>query len=277
MRIKKSYIIGVAVVVLLAIIIVMGVTKPDPHAGHDHGTTQSTVDPHAGHDHATTTSTTTAADPHAGHSHGTTQSTVDPHAGHDHATSSTTKGNQTTGNGGTKGTTAETQPDKPTGDDLSPDKSYTIKKNPDGTYGITVVGRNGGHLYVNNRLPAKPTCTEISQDVLEIADRSSANPAAHWAVYCDIRNHKVSQTYKYVLAATDNRVAFVDHRTDKFHLFVSDVFDEKEYFKGYELKDAAITSSGSPKVTCKRSGTTLTVTYSTKKGTKTVKIKMFDE
>ena len=114
-------------------------------------------------------------------------------------------------------------------------------------------------------------------DALEIADRSSSNPAAHWAVYCDIQNHKVSKTYKYVLAATDNRVAFVDHRTDKFHLFVSDVFDEKEYFKGYELKDAAITSSGSPKVTCKRSGTTLTVTYSTKKGTKTVKIKMFDK
>ena len=260
MRIKKSYIIGVAVVILLAIVIVMGVTKPDPHAGHDH---------------ATSTSTTTAADPHAGHSHGTTGGSTTGVGST--PTSSTTKGDKTTGNGGTKGTTAETQPDKPTGDDLNPDKSYIIKKNPDGTYGITVVGRNGGHLYVNPRLPAKPTCTEISQDVLEIADRSSSNPAAHWAVYCDIQNHKVSKTYKYVLAATDNRVAFVDHRTDKFHLFVSDVFDEKEYFKGYELKDAAITSSGSPKVTCKRSGTTLTVTYSTKKGTKTVKIKMFEE
>ena len=34
MRIKKSYIIGVAVVILLAVIIVMGVTKPDARMFH---------------------------------------------------------------------------------------------------------------------------------------------------------------------------------------------------------------------------------------------------
>lgn len=269
MRIKKSYIIGVAVVILLAIVIVMGVTKPDPHAGHDHGSTTTTAGDHAGHDHATSTTTTGGSSTTDGSNGGSSTTGVGSTP-----TSSTAKGDKTSG---TKGTTAETQPENPTGADLTPDKSYTIKKNPDGTYGITVVGRNGGHLYVNPRLPAKPTCTEISQDVLEVADRSSPNPAAHWAVYCDIQNHKVSKTYKYVLTATDNRVAFVDHRTDKFHVFVSDVFDEKEYFKGYELKGAAVTGSGSPEVTCKRSGTTLTVTYSTKKGTKTVKIKMFDK
>ena len=75
MKIKKSYIIGAAVVVLLAVIIVMGVTKPDPHAGHNHD---------------------------------------DPHAGHNH-------------------TTAATQPDGPSGADLTPDKAYTLTDNKDGT------------------------------------------------------------------------------------------------------------------------------------------------
>lgn len=234
MKIKKSYIIGAVVVLLLAVFIIMGVTRPDDHAGHDHGNTQSTVDDHAGHDH-------------------TTQSTVDDHAGHDHAT----------------------QPDNPTGADLSPDKAYTLKKNDNGTYTATVKGRSGTVFYTSKDLQNKPTFTEVNQDVLEIADRSAKNKAANWAVFCDIQNYRVSKKYTFVLATLDSHVAYVDHRSGKFHVFVSDVFDENVYLEGYALEGAALTSSGSPEVSYKLNGSTLTVTYSTEDGTNSIDIKMF--
>lgn len=107
MKIKKSYIVLGVVALLLIVFIVMGVTKPDPHAGHNHGATQSTVDPHAGHNHATTT--------------------VDPHAGHNHAT--TTKAPSATAN-----------------KDLTPTKSYTCTEK-DGVYTVAVTARNGKTVF----------------------------------------------------------------------------------------------------------------------------------
>lgn len=221
MKIKKSYIIGAVIVVLLAVFIVMGVTKPDDHAGHDHGTTQSTADDHAGHDHAT-------------------------------------------------------QPDGPTGADLTPDEAYTLVDNKDGTYNVHVTDRNGNRISTDT-FYSKPTFTEVNQDVLEVADRTSANSAAHWAKFYDIQNHRVSQTYSFVLATMDHHVAYVDKRDDTFMVFVRDLFDESEYFKTYALEGAVHTSSGSPQVTYTLDGTTMTVTYTTADGTDTQTIKMFAE
>lgn len=220
MKIKKSYIVGAAIVALLAVFIVMGVTRPDPHAGHDHSHTHSTADPHAGHDHAT-------------------------------------------------------QPDNLTHKDLTPDKAFLLTDNKDGTYGVTVKGRNGKQI-ASEKFFSKPAFATMNRDVLEIADRTSENTAAHWAVYCDIQNNRVSQKYQFVLAAMDSHVAYVDHRNGQFHVFVRDFFDESKYFNLYEMTDAVITESGSPKVSYTLNDTTLSVTYSTKKGTKTMDINLFE-
>lgn len=216
MKIKKSYIIGAAIVVLLAVVIIMGVTKPDSHAGHNHD---------------------------------------DPHAGHNH-------------------TTAATQPDGPSGADLTPDKAYMLRDNKDGSYTALVKGRNGDQI-ASDRFLSKPTFTEVNQDVLEISDRSFKNTSAHWAKFYDIQNNRVSQKYQFVLATLDSHVAYVDHRSGQFHVFVSDVFSAETYFKGYELKGAAVTQSGSPEISYTINASTLTVTYSTEKGTDTIEIKMF--
>ena len=221
MKIKKSYIVGAVIVVLLAIFIVMGVTNPDNHAGHDHAT----------------------------------QTTADAHAGHDHATA--------------------TQPNGPTGADLTPDKSFTITDNKDGTYTVIVKGRSGSEIY-NEKLSVKPTFTEVSQDVLEIAYRTGDNTVGHWAVYCDIQNHRVSKTYNFVLAANNDHVAYVEHISGKFTLFVADAFDDAKYLKSYDLPDIALTESGSPKVTYNLKNADLTVTYSTEKGDNTITVNMFD-
>lgn len=215
MKIKKSYIIGAAIVVLLAVVIIMGVTKPDPHAGHDHGDAQ------------------------------------------------------------TSHSTAATQPDAPSGSDLTPDKAYMLKKTDNGSYQATVKGRNGNVFYTTEALGTKPTFLEANQDVLEISDRSAKVTGAHWAIYCDIQNHRVSKKYEFVLANLDSHVAYVDYRSDKFHVFVSDVFDESVYFKGYPLEGAITTETSFPQVEYKLNGSTLTVTYLTKEGTKSIDIKMF--
>lgn len=219
MKIKKSYIVGAVIVALLAVFIIMGVTNPGNHAGHDHGDTQSD---------------------------------------HNH-------------------TTAATQPDGPSGKDLSPVKAYVLNKHDNGIYTATVKGRNGNAFYTSEKLGKKPTFIEANQDVLEISDRSSKNTAAHWAVYCDIQNNRVSQKYHFVLANLDSHVAYVDYRSGQFHVFVRDLFNESTYFKVYELTDAVITESGSPEISYKLNGTTLSVTYSTKKGTDTIDIKMFEK
>lgn len=219
MKIKKSYIIGAAVVVLLAVIIVMGVTKPDPHAGHNHD---------------------------------------DPHAGHNH-------------------TTAATQPDGPSGADLTPDKAYTLTDNKDGTYSVTVRGRNGNQIYSNKKLNVKPSFTEVSQNVLEIANRQGSNTSSHWAIYCDIETGRVSRIFSFVLAVNNDHVAYVDHMSGKFVLFVKDIFDESKYLKSYDLTDAVLVSTGSPKVEYTLDKTELTVTYSTDKGDKTITVDLFEQ
>ena len=178
---------------------------------------------------------------------------MDSHAGHDHAT----------------------QPDTPVDADLTPDKAYVLKKNDNGSYQVTVQGRSGTTFYTSEALGAKPTFMEANQDVLEIADRSGKVTGGHWAVYCDIQNHRVSRKYNFVLGNLDSHVAFVEHRSGEFHVFVSDVFDESVYFKGYALEGAIITETSFPQIEYTMKGSTMTVTYLTEEGTKTMDIKLF--
>ena len=116
----------------------------------------------------------------------------------------------------------------------------------------------------------------MNQDVLEISSRAGSNTVGHWAVYCDIQNHRVSKTYNFVLAANNDHVAYVEHISGKFVLFVRDAFDESAYLKSYDLTDAVLTDSGSPKVEYSLKNTMLTVTYSAKDGDKSITVNMFE-
>lgn len=180
---------------------------------------------------------------------------TDPLAGHDH---STTAGLTTSTNNNT------------------PSESYTLTENQDGTYTYKVQNRMGGIMYSRENVTEKPTFTQMTDLVLEIAGQTSKdNNLTGWAVYCNIQTMDVSRRFDRVLASADSRVVYLDYRSGKWVVFVSDQFNEDTYLEGTELTGLTISESGSPKIDYEvtESGD-LEVTYDTADGKKTVTVKL---
>ncbi len=181
----------------------------------------------------------TAADPHAGHNHGTTHQTE--------ATPVIRK----------------------------PSESYSVTKNKDGTYSFEVKNPWGGALYTEDKLSEEPAFTELNDTTLCITGKNGADNLSTWAVYCDFAYMRTSRRFTRVLATAENRVAYVENRTDKWLVFVQDVYDETVYLEATELTDLKLNNDHQPDISYKKTKSgDLKVTYTATDGEKTVTVKM---
>ena len=183
-----------------------------------------------------------------------TANTADPHAGHDHATETHATYNA----------------------DLKPSDSYKVTENKDGTYNVEVRNRMGGVMYSQENLRVKPEFTQVDKHVLCITGREyKENNLSGWAVFCNIQANTIYRQPERVLATYENRVAYLDYRTDKFLVFVYAAFDNSVPLAATELTDLAIQQSGNPELeySLSKNGD-LKVTYATKDGKKTVTVEM---
>lgn len=144
-----------------------------------------------------------APDPHAGHNHGAAEdshnTTADPHAGHNHTTNS--------------------MADKKAKD------CYTFTENKDGTYSYSVMARNGGYILQETNKDRPVEFTAVSDDVLKMHGQAGTGLGARWAIFCNVRTAQKSKTFYHVLGSGKTQVAVVEHRTNKYHVFVYDQFD----------------------------------------------------
>lgn len=156
---------------------------------------------------------------------------------------------------------------------LTVEECYTYTKNADGTYSYEVRQRDGATLYAVNE-GHRPASFEVAnEDVLIVFGANGSSVMDCWAKFCDIENNRVSDTFGGYLAALDNRVAFVDRRTDAYHVFICDPFHPEVYFEVCTLEGLSVEEGVDLTLDYKLGEEgILSVTYATADGDKTVTI-----
>lgn len=130
-------------------------------------------------------------------------------------------------------TTSETE-------DSSPRTSfYSISTNEDLTYSYQIVDKNGNVLFSDNHSQREPHIEQISDDVYSVTIQAGTGLSTNWAVYCDVKNSRVSETFQYVLGAQGDCVIWANYKDDKHFVTVQNIFDKSVYYKTYELENVS--------------------------------------
>ena len=155
--------------------------------------------------------------------------------------------------------------------DLKVEDCYTFTENRDGTYSYTVEWRGGGVIFRADNEIRPASFAVISEDVLMISGQAGTGVTARWAIFCDIERGRVSEAFGQYLAAVDGHVAFLDQRTNAYHVFVCDPFVPYEYTQVVTLDDWVMSDDVIKDFALSEEGV-LSVTYATADGDKTITI-----
>ena len=153
---------------------------------------------------------------------------------------------------------------------LTIDKCYTYTENENGTYSYEVVARNHETILEDYYIPYPVTITEVSEHVLSLVGQKGTRLTDRWAVFCDVQNAVVYQRICNVVAAGKSQVAFVENRTDQYHLFVCNAVNPSDILLGEPLTGLVVEEGEDPQLTVNYEKSTLTVTYPTADGDKTI-------
>ena len=169
-------------------------------------------------------------------------------------------------------TTKEPAPEGPQSNrDLKVEDCYTYTENKNGTYSYTVEWRGGGVLLTEQEVLRPASFTVNNEDVLMISGQAGTGVVARWAKFCDIERGRVSEVFGGYLAAVDSRVAFVDQRTNAYHVFVCDPFVPYEYTQVVTLEGLVVEGDVIKNFALSEESLLL-VTYVTADGDKTVTV-----
>ena len=116
---------------------------------------------------------------------------------------------------------------------------YTVTKNEDNTYSYSFTDLNGNILFKKENVVREPKINMTSVNVYELITQTGTGLATNWAVYCDVKDSKVSETFHYVLGAKDDYVVWADYEEGKHFIIVQNIFDKSIYYKTYELENVS--------------------------------------
>ena len=155
--------------------------------------------------------------------------------------------------------------------------SYSYTEHANETYSYEVWGRSGSTFISEKRLDKPVSFDAISDELLIAYGQRGDGLHTRWARFCNV------QTEQYVgfsgyLAAWDTQVAFVDQRTDAYHVFVCEAFGPEVYASVTTLAGLTVAEDGTiiKSFALSKEGI-LTVTYPTADGDKTVDISLKTE
>ena len=181
-----------------------------------------------------------------------------------------------TGCGGKKTEDAATEPSATSpqpNPDLKVEDCYTYVKNSGGTYSYSVQWRGGGILHSVSETDRPVSFEAASEDILTIYGERGPALMQRWAVFCDIQRGRVSTAFGGYLAARGNYVAFLDNRTEAYHVFVCDPFESNEYVSVTTLEGLVVAEGENVSLTYELDDDgILHVIYTTAEGDKTVAI-----
>lgn len=113
---------------------------------------------------------------------------------------------------------------------------YTLTDHGDFTYSYSIKDKQGNVLYEQEKVSKAPETTQPSSSVFGLVTQTGTGLSTNWAVYCDVENSKVSETFNYVLGANDKYVVYAQDTTDGHFIIVQDIFDIETYFTKTKLR-----------------------------------------
>ena len=116
---------------------------------------------------------------------------------------------------------------------------YTVTKNEDNTCSYSFADLNGNILFEIENVVREPKINMISVNVYELITQTGTGLSTNWAVYCDVENSKISETFYYVLGAKGDYVVCADYEEGKHFIVVQNMFDKSVYYKTYELENVS--------------------------------------
>ena len=116
---------------------------------------------------------------------------------------------------------------------------YSITKNDDLTYTYTVVDKNDNVLFSKDNATHEPKVEQVNTYILGLKVQTGTGQSTNWAVYCDVENSKVSETFQYVLMAQGNYVIYANYENGEHSVIVQNIFDKSEYYKKHILTNCS--------------------------------------
>lgn len=116
---------------------------------------------------------------------------------------------------------------------------YSITQNEDLTYTYKVVDKNGNLLFSKDNATREPNVEEVNTYILGLKVQAGTGLSTNWAVYCDVENSKVSETFQYVLMAQGNYVIYANYENGEHSVIVQNIFDKSEYYKKHILPNCS--------------------------------------
>ena len=174
-----------------------------------------------------------------------------------------------TGCGGAKEPASQTT--APSAERLKVEECYGFHENDDGTYAYVVRDRSGITLFADYDSIRPVEFAVANEDVLVVHGQAGVGVGARWAVFCDVEHSRVSECFAGYLGSTKNRVAFVEQRTDAYHVFVCDPYNSAVYTSVTTLEGLVMDTDILKDFAMGEDGM-LSVTYGTADGDKTVQI-----
>ncbi len=138
---------------------------------------------------------------------------------------------------------------------------YTLTQNMDGTYSYSFADLKGNILFEKENVVREPKINKVSENIYELITQTGTGLSTNWAVYCDVGNSKVSETFHYVLGAKGDYVVCADCEEGKHFIIVQNIFDKSAYYKTYELENVPLVAADFT-VACEfENETKATITY----------------
>ena len=116
---------------------------------------------------------------------------------------------------------------------------YSITKNDDLTYTYKVIDKNGNVLFSKDNATREPKVEQVNKYILGLYVQTGTGLSTNWAVYCDVENSKVSETFQYVLMAQGNYVIYANYENGEHSVIVQNIFDKSEYYKKHILTNCS--------------------------------------
>lgn len=121
----------------------------------------------------------------------------------------------------------------------SPYDMYSITRNEDMTYSFQIVDKYGDVLFSKDHFPREPEVEQVNSYVLGLTVQSGTGRSTNWAVFCDVENSRISETFQYVLTAQGDYVIYANYENGEYSVIVQNIFDKSDYYKKHVLTNCS--------------------------------------
>lgn len=117
---------------------------------------------------------------------------------------------------------------------------YQIHTNSDLTYSYEITNLKGKVIYSESSVVKALTIKPLSPSVLEVSAQAGTGLSTNRAVFCDVKNSNVSETFYYVLGAKDGYVFYVNYENKVHTIICRNIFDSKALTQEYRVNDELV-------------------------------------